>query len=124
MTSSIPINRLYLVLYLIVPIFLPSFLKAHDITFLGSQSKAFSKPTNAKHKFFSFAKYFSCNRISIKMVFVVIHTDKTKMHLIIIHLLSYQLLNNSLSYPQNLLISFPLQGPLSKESPFPYNSLQ
>ena len=39
----------------------PRFLKARHTTFLGTQSKAFSKSTNGKNGFFFFPKYFSCN---------------------------------------------------------------
>ena len=58
------------------------FLKAHHTTFPDTQSKAFSKSTNSKHKFLFFAKYFSCNFLKIKMAFVVPHSriNQTASH--------------------------------------------
>ena len=51
-----------------------SFLKAHHTTSLGTQSKAFSKSTDTKYKFFFSAKYCPCNCFKIKMAFAVPHS--------------------------------------------------
>ena len=40
---------------------MPNFLKAHHTKSIATRSKAFSKPTNVKNKFFFFAANFSCN---------------------------------------------------------------
>ena len=51
----------------------PSFLKFQHTASLGTRSKAFSKSTNAKCKFFGFGKCLTCNCFKIKMAFVVPH---------------------------------------------------
>ena len=53
----------------------PSFLNVHDVTSLITRSKTFSKSTNAKYKFFFFAKCLYYNCFKIKVTFVFPHHD-------------------------------------------------
>ena len=84
-----------------------SFLKAHHTTSLGTQSKAFSKSTDTKYKFFFFCKILPLQLFQDKNgVCGSAFWHKSKLHLINVPLLSYQLINNSLSYIQNPICSF------------------
>ena len=49
----------------------PAFLRAHQITFLGTWSNAFSRSTKANQRSLPFAMYFSCNCLRMKKAFVL-----------------------------------------------------
>ena len=50
---------------------MPSFRMAHQMTFLGTRSNAFSRSTNAKYNFLFLARCFSCNCLSMNIASVV-----------------------------------------------------
>ena len=83
----------------------PSFLKVNHTTSLSSQSNVFSVSTNTKYKFFLFADYFPL-AVSKKGVYSSTSWCETKLHLIILHLLSYHCLDNYFNYLKNLVSKF------------------
>ena len=50
---------------------MPSFRMAHQMTFLGTRSNAFSRSTNAKYNFLFLARCFSCNCLRMNIASVV-----------------------------------------------------
>ena len=102
--------------------FTPSFLKPHHTTSPGTQSKAFSKSTNAKYKFLFFAKYFTFNCLRIKMRFLVPHHHMKPNCLSSLStscLINFSIIlsaifrissvnSSSLSFPLSKVSSFPL----------------
>ena len=49
----------------------PSFLSAHQMTFRGTQSNAFSRSTKAMQSLLLAARYFSCSCLTTKIASVV-----------------------------------------------------
>ena len=58
---------------------MPSFRMAHQMTFLGTRSNAFSRSTNAKYNFLFLARCFSCNCLSMNIASA---GHETKLHVI------------------------------------------